>query len=340
MDPLTHGLLGSNIGQSLSSNRLTLKVILIAGLVAMFPDIDIFFGKSADPFSGMLYHRGVTHSLFFGPVVGPLFGFIISRFSPKKEKRKDFLFYSILCFLALESHVLLDLCTSYGTQIFAPFSTLRMAINVVAVIDPFYTIPLLISFCLGLYFIKKAPKTAVMISRFTLIFTTGLLFIFYHINEAITETARTSLAATDTDTYTIKSYPTLLQPFYRRVTAESDQQQCLTYISIFYTKVIQWKCYPKEHHWAIDAIKNTPEGKIFNWFAMDQVRYEISKATHNTVEVKMSDWRYGNLDGSSLWGIHQTFNDEKKPQGKPQYHTGMRGSKISVLKDIWHATFG
>ncbi|MGN6670460.1 MAG: metal-dependent hydrolase [Candidatus Nucleicultricaceae bacterium] len=340
MDPLTHGLLGSNIGQSLSSKRLTLKTIIIAGLVAMFPDIDIFFNTSGDPLSGLVLHRGITHSLFFGPVIGPLFGFIISRFSPDKEKKGDFIFYSILCFFALESHVLLDLCTSYGTQIFAPFSTLRMAINVVAVIDPLYTVPLLVSLCFGLYYIKKAPGKAVMIGRFTFLLTTGLLFIFYHINEVITETARASLRTTDQEVYTIKSYPTLLQPFYRRVTAESHQQQCLTYISVFHTKMIQWKCYPKEQHWAIDAIKNTPEGRIFKWFAMDQVRYEVSKPTSNTTEVIMSDWRYGNLDGSSLWDIRQTFNDDKTSLEKPQYHVGKIDIKTSILRDIWHATFG
>src|SRR5690606_7201406 len=41
------------------------------------------------------------------------------------------------------SHGLLDACTSYGTQLLWPFSGERIAWNVIAVVDPLFTLPVL-----------------------------------------------------------------------------------------------------------------------------------------------------------------------------------------------------
>jgi len=49
-----------------------------------------------------------------------------------------------LFFLAFATHWLLDCFTAFGTQIFYPFSDLRVAFNNIAVADPAYTIPFLI----------------------------------------------------------------------------------------------------------------------------------------------------------------------------------------------------
>lgn len=339
MDPITHGLLGSNIGQSLSKRYLSIKTIVIAGLVAMSPDLDIFFSNKDDPLSGLVIHRGITHSLFFGPVVAPLLGYIISRFSPTAQKKEDFFFYTLLCFLALESHVLLDLCTSYGTQIFAPFSNLRLAIDVVAVVDPFYTLPLLVSFVLGLYFTKHNPQKALLIGRLTLLLSTGLLFIFYHINQTLVTTAQSSLNLHENTPYVIKSYPTLLQPFYRRITAESSQKQCVTHISLFKTHRIHWRCYPKTPHWAIDALEKTYEARVFKWFAMDQVVFELSHPTPETIEVIMSDLRYSQPDGKPLWGIRQLFDKNNTPVKPPLFFSAPMSFKLSLVRDMWHAAF-
>jgi inner membrane protein len=46
--------------------------------------------------------------------------------------------------LGYATHGLLDACTTYGTQLFWPFSDLRVAWNNVGIVDPFYTLPLLL----------------------------------------------------------------------------------------------------------------------------------------------------------------------------------------------------
>ena len=49
-----------------------------------------------------------------------------------------------LHFWAIFTHPLLDSCTTYGTQLFQPFSDYRVAFNNVSVADPAYTVPFLL----------------------------------------------------------------------------------------------------------------------------------------------------------------------------------------------------
>jgi inner membrane protein len=52
-----------------------------------------------------------------------------------------------LFFWGYLTHVLLDCFTTYGTQLFAPFTDYRVAWGTISVVDPIYTLPFLI--CLG-----------------------------------------------------------------------------------------------------------------------------------------------------------------------------------------------
>ncbi len=51
--------------------------------------------------------------------------------------------WTLLFFLAIVTHPLLDCFTAYGTQFLAPFTGLRIAWNTVSVVDPLYTLPFL-----------------------------------------------------------------------------------------------------------------------------------------------------------------------------------------------------
>ena len=59
-------------------------------------------------------------------------------------------------FLAFLTHWLIDACTAYGTQIFEPFSRYRVAFNNISIVDPLYTVPMLLG--LGLAFWAKNYK--------------------------------------------------------------------------------------------------------------------------------------------------------------------------------------
>ncbi|MCC5840036.1 MAG: metal-dependent hydrolase [Opitutales bacterium] len=140
MDPLSHAVTGAAIG-ALVSGRPGLRAGLIAGALAgMAPDLDIFLRSETDPLLHLEFHRGFTHSLFFGPILALASAAI---FHPFVRSRLPFARNFLVCLAAIWLHGLLDAATSYGTSLYWPFSDARVGWNMIAVIDPLYTAPAL-----------------------------------------------------------------------------------------------------------------------------------------------------------------------------------------------------
>ncbi len=153
MDPLTQGVLGTVTSQQLANKKTLLTASLLGFLSGMSPDLDIFIRSSSDPLLALEYHRQFTHSLIFIPVGGLIcatFFFFLLRFAFKKSSlsfKQSYLY----CTLGYSTHALLDACTTYGTQLFWPFSDMRVAWNTISIIDPLFTLPLLALVVLAVY---------------------------------------------------------------------------------------------------------------------------------------------------------------------------------------------
>jgi len=139
MDPLSQGVVGAVAPQAVSRSH-----VLIAGLLGflagMTPDLDVLIRSESDPILFLEYHRQFTHSLIFIPIGGLLCGVILHYLFARWHLR----FWQTVayCTLGYATHGLLDACTSYGTQLFWPFSTARVAWHNISIIDPLFTLPL------------------------------------------------------------------------------------------------------------------------------------------------------------------------------------------------------
>jgi len=142
MDPLTQGLLGATAAQNGGSGRRhTVAVSLLGFLAGMAADLDVVIRSPTDPLLFLEYHRQFTHSLVFIPIGGALCGLVLYLlFARRQLSLWQSVFY---CTLGYATHALLDACTTYGTQLLWPFSDARIAWNVLSIIDPLYTLPLL-----------------------------------------------------------------------------------------------------------------------------------------------------------------------------------------------------
>lgn len=141
MDSFTQIVLGIAIAEVCAGKELKNKVFLYGAILGTIPDLDVVVGSFMNTVDGVFIHRGISHSLFLFFFLSPIFGWLISKF----EKNKiDFKKATAMVFWCLLTHVLLDIFTSWGTQILWPFEK-RFALKTIFVIDPFYTIPLLIS---------------------------------------------------------------------------------------------------------------------------------------------------------------------------------------------------
>lgn len=151
MDPLSQVSLGA-AAASLASNNQNLRRALLVGAVAGgLPDLDVLIKSSTDPLLGLQYHRHFTHALLFAPVIGLLVALATKLIFYKRDWPLKELF--IFATLGAFSHGLLDACTSYGTMLYLPFSNHRESWDIISIIDPVFTIPLVA--LLGLAFVRK-----------------------------------------------------------------------------------------------------------------------------------------------------------------------------------------
>ncbi len=137
MDPITHALLGAAVAAPRASSR---KTLIFGALGALLPDIDVLTHFAANPLLFVQYHRQVTHSLLFAPLAAL---FLALPFHYIKKTRAEFGDIYLALLFGILSHDLLDACTSYGTQLYWPIATTRVAIDVFSIVDPFITLVLL-----------------------------------------------------------------------------------------------------------------------------------------------------------------------------------------------------
>ena len=157
MDPISQGSLGAVLPGSLWDWKGYRAALLLGFVAGMVPDLDILIQSDTDPLLYLEYHRQFTHSLVFipfGALIVAAIGFVFVK------RWLSFTHAYLACLLGYATHGLLDACTSYGTQLFWPFTDFRVSWNVVSIIDPLFTIPLLV--CVILSFIRKSRIPALV----------------------------------------------------------------------------------------------------------------------------------------------------------------------------------
>ena len=153
MDSLTQAALGAAVGEAVLGKKIGNKAAIVGAIIATVPDLDILLMPLFDDFQRISVHRGYSHSILFCVLGAFLFAYILSRVKWTKEAsfRKLWLF----SFMALFTHLLLDAFTSYGTQLFLPFTDWRVSFDSISIIDPIYTVPLLVGVLLSVFYFKK-----------------------------------------------------------------------------------------------------------------------------------------------------------------------------------------
>tara|TARA_R110002124_G_scaffold81978_11_gene215561 strand:- start:2741 stop:3769 length:1029 start_codon:yes stop_codon:yes gene_type:complete len=145
MDPISQGVLGAISSQSFARNKNILIAAFCGFISASTPDLDILIRSTSDPLLKLEYHRHFTHSLLFIPIGALIVAFLLWGIFFRKNHK--FIVIYLFSFIGFATHGLLDAMTSYGTLLYWPFYGTRVNWNVISIIDPLFTIPLLI-FCI------------------------------------------------------------------------------------------------------------------------------------------------------------------------------------------------
>jgi inner membrane protein len=140
MDLVTQGIAGAILAQTAGREKHYRYAAICGFIAGLLPDADALIRSSSDPLLTLEFHRQFSHSLLFVPIGALLASLVILPFVRGKL---DFGRLYLYCLLGYSSAGLLDACTSYGTQLLWPLSDMRIAWNLIAIVDPLFTLGLI-----------------------------------------------------------------------------------------------------------------------------------------------------------------------------------------------------
>lgn len=336
MDILTQAALGGVVGQVGFSRKLGLRALGWGAVIGMLPDLDVLVKLGSNPFAEVLYHRGVTHSIWFGPVIGPLLGYLLWRYYLKRDSLSAWVGLGVW---ALLTHPLLDLFTVYGTQLLAPLSNHRFTLSAVPIIDPIYTGILTLSLIIGCIFYRRI-WLSITAASIALTLTSGYLFYGLAQNEDAYMYAQDQLKEVGHPNADVRVYTTMFQIFLRRVVVHFPDEVWVGYITTWAPGKIIWHKQTQPPEAIRSAILSHPYGKIYRWFTNDELIFLPHEGDPSKWD--MMDSRFGFVGPTQwgIWGRTISLNSEGKAEDDfHHYRISFNVSSMSI-DSLWKTAFG
>ncbi len=153
MDSLSQLALGSALGVAVMGRRTRVwKAALWGGIAGTIPDLDALIDHG-DPLRNMTFHRAESHSLLYLTLLAPALAWVVAKLHGESQHFKH---WWLALWLGLFTHPLLDWMTIYGTQLGIPFTSTPFGLGSMFIIDPLYTLPLVIGIVAAL--VARAPR--------------------------------------------------------------------------------------------------------------------------------------------------------------------------------------
>ena len=145
MDSLSQIVLGGAVAAAIAPPAHRRAALLAGAALGTLPDLDglLIARFTSDPIQLMTLHRGASHSLFVLPFVAWFIWWAFRQRGGRVAQAPRRWLWAILAVLI--THPLLDAFTSYGTQLFWPIPVQPTWWSTVFIIDPLYTIWLLLA---------------------------------------------------------------------------------------------------------------------------------------------------------------------------------------------------
>jgi inner membrane protein len=154
MDSVTQITLGAAVGEAVAGKEAGNKAPLWGAFFGLLPDLDVLANPLLTEAQALTFHRSLSHSFVFIAIVTFASAYALRHFHPNSPVSKRL--WAGLVAAVLLTHVGLDCLTTYGTQVFWPFSDYPVIYGTIFIIDPLYTVPLALGILVSLY----GPATA------------------------------------------------------------------------------------------------------------------------------------------------------------------------------------
>lgn len=328
MDSLSQIVLGAAVSNAVLGKKIGNRSIVYGALIGTIPDLDVWIAKFFfDPITQIEIHRGFSHSLFFYLILSAFLAFLIQKKERNNHVNFKESYFAVL--LILVTHSLLDVFTTWGTQLFWPFYD-KLAIKSIFVIDPLYTIPFLICLIVSIFKNKANPKRyfwnnlGLGISTLYLITTIFLQFLVKNRVEEVLEDKQIQYS-----NFVVK--PSAMNTILWNVIIETDDAFMLSDYSFFDTNEMKFEKHLKNQH-LIDFIED--ESIIKQLKRISENQFVI---TNLNDKLQFNDLRFGLLSKNSK-DIKYAFSYELyQENGSWNAREVIKENRdgVQMLKDLW-----
>jgi inner membrane protein len=231
----------------------------------------------------------------FGMLFFPAFIFVREKLRRRQNSYPEISWkeWSWLLFWAIITHPLLDGCTTFGTQLFQPFSDYRVAWNNISVVDPAYTLPFLICVIAAARFTRDAAWRHRINYLGIGLSLAYMLFTFFNLYK-VEKIYAASLQKQGISYERLMVSPTIFNNILWHGVAETDSALYIGSYSLYdqQREVRDFRAIPKQHG-LLRGHSDDRDIAVLRWFSKGYFSVGEGKEGH----LIWSDWRYGSFSG-------------------------------------------
>lgn len=282
MDSLTQLVLGATVAAAAAPPGHRRKALAVGAALGTLPDLDVFVDYGG-PVENFTYHRGFSHSLFVLAPFAALLWLLLRRWwAPVRESPGR---WCAAIALALLTHPLLDAHTAYGTQLFWPLPTAPLMWGTIFIIDPLFTVPLIVAALWALARPLARRTTNVLAGALAL---SGAYLAWTWTAQAIvTRHAETALAARGLDDAPLFVTPTPFNTLLWRIVVLTGDGYLEGFDSLVLDEGgIDFAGYASDVE-SLDAANDVWAVQRLRWFASGFVRGEVQGDLLHITDLRM-----------------------------------------------------
>jgi inner membrane protein len=328
MDSVSQFALGSAVGLAVMGRRTARwKAVLWGGIAGTLPDLDVLI-DFGDAVRNMTYHRGETHALVYLSLASPLLAWIVTRVHGEAALLRR---WWLALWLVLVTHPLLDTMTVYGTQLALPFSDHPFGMGSIFIIDPLYTLPLLVGVTVAW---RSRQADRLHWNTAGLVLSTAYLGWSVVAQQQALAAARESLAAQAVEVRQVMATPTAFNTVLWRILVITPDAHLEGFYSLLDgRREVRFDRFDRgvdlyeklRGHWPVDRIA---------WFSKGYFKMQARDG-----HVLMSDLRMGQEPFYFFTFRMATLGSDPVPLERPE-QVGSRPNVALALPWLWRRLWG
>jgi inner membrane protein len=267
VDSITQAVLGAAVGELMLGKRMGNRALAWGALFGTLPDLDAVFAPFFSTAGKLWWHRGPSHSLVVMIAVSWLLSPRLEKFWKRDKISKVRAGWFV--FAAWSTHVLIDCFTVYGTSVLWPFPVRRVAFNNLFIIDPLFTLPMVVAL-VWLAFLrtkKQLPKRR-RLNAWGLGISASYVLLSVGMKFAASAGFDADLAGRGTVFKRRMEAPTPFNILLWRSVVDRGDEFWVGYRTVFERRAapVRWTIYPKGAG-ALGGMEDLPEVKTLRWFS-------------------------------------------------------------------------